>query len=170
MLGWSENVEKEREKILHAVSFVYDTAFVSISVLKRPVVLFIGNKMLNNHISKMCLYFNVTMNQLKNIKTTNNSFSDVVSRYVSSILHICTVCRVFPTLFSYEKPLIFAIISALSFQFIQGAEYICLRLMECGFWADFIDPSSGKPVGVESITPCSKVQMGYNNAVFRKNI
>ena len=32
------------------------------------------------------------------------------------------------------------------FQFIAGASEICEALKHSGFWADFIDPSSGRPV------------------------
>jgi hypothetical protein len=31
-------------------------------------------------------------------------------------------------------------------QFIEGATEICNALYQAGFWADFIDPSCGKPV------------------------
>jgi len=31
-------------------------------------------------------------------------------------------------------------------QFVQGATEICEVLKSKGYWADFIDPSSGKPV------------------------
>ena len=33
-------------------------------------------------------------------------------------------------------------------QFIQGATDICEALQEGGYWADFIDPSCGKPVSI----------------------
>lgn len=35
----------------------------------------------------------------------------------------------------------------LSLQFVTGAKEICYALRSAGFWADFIDPSSGLSVG-----------------------
>ena len=34
---------------------------------------------------------------------------------------------------------------------MKGATEICESLHDAGFWADFIDPSSGKPVNVWDI-------------------
>jgi hypothetical protein len=35
------------------------------------------------------------------------------------------------------------------FQFIKGASDICEALNNSGFWADFIDPSCGRPVSIQ---------------------
>lgn len=40
----------------------------------------------------------------------------------------------------------------LAVQFIAGAKEICHALQKDGFWADFIDPSSGLPVGYQSLS------------------
>ena len=41
MSGWSEDVEKEREELLHAVSLVYNVAMVTISVSQTHLVLLV---------------------------------------------------------------------------------------------------------------------------------
>ena len=49
-------------------------------------------------------------------------------------------------------------------QFVQGATEICEALREAGHWADFIDPSSGRPVSCDQlILSCNHSKAGVDN-------
>ena len=54
--------------------------------------------------------------------------------------NICIYCTTEIYDIYYKVMLLFA------FKFIKGATEICESLHDAGYWADFVDPSSGKAV------------------------
>ena len=47
------------------------------------------------------------------------------------------------------------------FQFVENAKQVCEHLQAAGYWADFIDPSSGKAVSKLTIYFLAKTLSGF---------
>lgn len=47
------------------------------------------------------------------------------------------------------------VVCVLLFQFVNGAKEMCFSLWTAGYWADFIDPTTGAAVSFPAMTPPS---------------